>query len=116
LIKIEKSVYDSPEPGDGRRILVMRLWPRGIPKAKVDLWIKELGTERELIARWKGGRISWDRFAAEYKKSLRGKEGLLRRLAEESRVGTITLLCTDRDPARCHRSLLKEAIEAQLGP
>lgn len=91
----------------------MRLWPRGISKDKVDVWMKDLGTERELIARWKGGKISWDRFAAEYKKSLKGKEEELKRLAEESKSGTITLLCTDRDPARCHRSLLKGAIEEQ---
>jgi len=114
MIKVEKSVYDKPEPSDGRRILVMRLWPRGVFKDKVDVWMKELGTERELIAKWKGGRISWERFTTEYKKSLNGKERLLRELADESRSSTITLLCTDKDPTRCHRSLLKSAIEEQL--
>jgi uncharacterized protein YeaO (DUF488 family) len=116
MIKIEKSVYDKPEPGDGKRILVMRLWPRGISKDKVDVWMKDLGTDKDLIQKWKGGKISWDRFAAEYKKSLRGKEEVLRELAEESKSGTITLLCTDKDPARCHRSLLKAAIEGRLEP
>jgi uncharacterized protein YeaO (DUF488 family) len=115
MIKIEKSIYDKPEPSDGRRILVMRLWPRGISKGKVDIWMKDLGTERELIRKWKDGKISWDKFAAEYNKSLRGKEDLLRSLAEESKAGTITLLCADRDPNRCHRSLLKRAIQEQLG-
>lgn len=91
----------------------MKLWPRGISKDKVDLWMKDLGTDRELIAKWKGGKMTWDRFAAEYTRSLKGKEGLLKQLAEESKGGTITLLCTDRDPARCHRSLLKTAIEEQ---
>ncbi len=111
-IRIEKSVYDKPEPSDGRRVLVMRLWPRGISKDKVDEWVKDLGTDRELIKKWKGGKITWERFAVEYRKSLKGKEDLLRRLAAESKAGTVTLLCTERDAARCHRSLLKAAIES----
>ena len=113
MIKIEKSVYDKPEPSDGKRILVMKFWPRGISKDKVDLWMKDLGTDKELIKKWKKGKVPWDKFAAEYRKSLKGKEELLRNLAEESKAGTITLLCTDRDPNRCHRSLLKAAIEEQ---
>jgi len=111
MIKIEKRVYDKPEPSDGKRVLVMRLWPRGVSKEKVDVWMKELGTDRELIRKWKGGKISWAKFTEEYKKSLKGKESLLRSLAEESKKGTVTLLCTESDPARCHRSLLKAAIE-----
>ncbi len=113
MIKIEKTVYDEPEPSDGKRILVMRIWPRGVSKNRVDLWVKDLGTDRELIAKWKEGKISWEKFASKYRKSLTGKEDTLRKLAAESRVGTITLLCTDKDPGRCHRSLLKAAIEEQ---
>lgn len=114
MIKIEKNVYDEPEPSDGKRILVMRLWPRGVSKDKVDLWMKDLGTDRELIKKWKAGTISWEKFAAEYMKSLVSKRDLLKKLAEESKSGTITLLCTDKDPNRCHRSLLKAALEEQL--
>ena len=113
MIKIEKTVYDEPEALDGKRILVMRTWPRGISKDKVDIWMRELGTDRELIRKWKAGKVSWDKFVAEYRKSLKGKEDLLRNLAKESKAGTITLLCTDKDPNRCHRSLLKTAIEEQ---
>ena len=49
MIKTAKTVYDKPESSDGKRILVMRLWPRGVAKDKVDVWLKELGTEEELI-------------------------------------------------------------------
>jgi uncharacterized protein YeaO (DUF488 family) len=111
LIKIGKSVYDPIEKSDGKRILVMTLWPRGVSKGKVDVWMRELGTPRELIKRWKGGEIPWSRFASEYEKSLEGKEGLIESLAKEARKGTITLLCTEKDPSQCHRSILKEAIE-----
>jgi uncharacterized protein YeaO (DUF488 family) len=114
MIRVDKSVYDRPTPSDGKRVLVMRLWPRGITKDSIDVWEKDLGTPRELIAQWKGGKITWKKFASEYKKSLRGKEVLLRSLAEESRKGTILLLCTERDPKSCHRSVLKEVIEEHL--
>lgn len=111
MIKIQKTVYDKPEASDGKRILVMAIWPRGISKGKVDVWMKELGTPKELIHEWKSGKISWERFTIRYRASLSGKEELLRKLTEESRKGTISLLCTDKDPNLCHRSLLKSAIE-----
>jgi uncharacterized protein YeaO (DUF488 family) len=112
LIRIEKSVYSPPEKSDGKRILVMTLWPRGVSKDKVDVWMKELGTPRDLIKRYKSEKMSWKEYSAEYRKSLKGKEPMLRSLAEEAKKGTITLLCTEKDPNACHRSLLKMAIEA----
>jgi len=92
----------------------MTLWPRGVSRDKVDLWLKDLGTPGDLIKKWKGGKMTWPAYASEYRKSLRGKEALLRMLADESRKETITLLCTEKDPASCHRSLLKEAVETYL--
>ena len=112
MIKIEKSVYAPRQPTDGKRVLVMTLWPRGVSRDKVDVWMKELGTPRELIRRYKEGDLNWAEYAKEYKKSLKGKESLLRGLAAESKTKTITLLCTEKDPGACHRSILKEAIEA----
>jgi uncharacterized protein YeaO (DUF488 family) len=111
VIRIEKSVYAPPDPSDGKRILVMTLWPRGISRDKVDRWVKELGTPRDLIKRYKAGRLTWEEYASMYRESLKGKEHLLKELANETKKGTITLLCTEKDPAACHRSLLKEEIE-----
>ena len=111
MIRIEKSVYSPPKPSDGKRILVMTLWPRGISKDRVDVWMKELGTPRDLIRRYRSGKVAWDEFKAEYRKSLEGKEEALRELARESKEGTITLLCTEKDPSTCHRSVLREEIE-----
>ena len=85
MIKVEKSVYSPPEPSDGKRVLVMTLWPRGVSKGRVDVWMKELGTPRELIKRYKSGKVTRDEFRAEYRKSLKGKEVALRQLARESR-------------------------------
>jgi len=89
----------------------MTMWPRGISKEKVDAWLKDLGTPKEVIRKWKDGKISWERYTVRYRESLEGKEESLRKLAEESRKGTITLLCTENDSNHCHRSLLKNAIE-----
>jgi uncharacterized protein YeaO (DUF488 family) len=113
LIKITKSVYDKPELTDGERILVMRIWPRGVSrkKMKIDTWMKDLGTEKDLIKKWKSGQVDWKQFANDYRKSLKGKEELLHQLAEKSREGNITLLCTDKDATHCHRSLLAKEIE-----
>jgi uncharacterized protein YeaO (DUF488 family) len=111
LIKTAKTVYDKPESSDGKRILVMRLWPRGISKDKVDVWMKELGTDRDLIKRWKSGNVTWAEFSREYRKSLKGKEEELKELAKESQEGDITLLCTDKDAEHCHRTLLAKEIE-----
>ena len=111
MIKTAKTIYDKPEASDGKRILVMRIWPRGISKDKIDIWMKDLGTEKELIKRWKSGKISWTDFAKEYRKSLKGKEATLRELAKESEQKNITLLCTERDTQHCHRTLLAKEIE-----
>ena len=89
----------------------MRLWPRGISKDRVDVWMKDLGTERELMKRWKADKVTWREFALAYTAGLRGREETLKELAAESRNGTITLLCGCRDPVRCHRHLLKQAIQ-----
>ena len=110
-IKTEKTIYDAAEESDGKRVLVMRYWPRGGSKDKVNLWIKDLGTERELIRKWKAGKLTWAEFKRTYNSGLRGKEEMLKELAAESRSGIITLLCGCKNEARCHRSLLKLAIQ-----
>lgn len=113
MIKTSKTIYDPPEPSDGERILVMRLWPRGVSKEKLKIaaWKKELGTEPDLIKKWKGGSIAWNDLAKEYRASLKGKEALLIELAKEAKKGTLTLLCSCKDEKHCHRYLLREAIE-----
>lgn len=58
MIKTEKTIYDKREESDGKRILVMRLWPRGVSKDEVDAWIKDFGTEKELIRKWKAGKVT----------------------------------------------------------
>jgi uncharacterized protein YeaO (DUF488 family) len=115
-IQIEKTVYDKPSPKDGKRILVMTLWPRGVRKTSVDLWIKGVGTNRELIKEWKGGKVTRAEYEKRYYDDMRGEaqQKLVKELAGYAREGPITLLCSCKDPNLCHRSLLKKLVEAEL--
>src|SRR5678816_1040961 len=54
-----KRVYEPREAEDGLRVLVMRRWPRGIRKERIDLWLKELGADLQLLSDWKAGRVTW---------------------------------------------------------
>ena len=72
--------------------------------------MKELGTPRELIKKWKSGKIPWTEVAREYKKVLKNNETRLLDLAELSRKWDITLLCSCNDIETCHRSLLAKEI------
>lgn len=111
MIKTNKTVYDPVEKSDGKRILVMHSWPRGISKSKIDAWVKELGTDADLIHRWKEGKVSWQEFSKEYRASLKGKGDLLKKLASLAKRGTVTLLCSCKDEKHCHRHLLKKSID-----
>ena len=113
-IKIEKTVYDKQERSDGVRILEKRLKPRGVTKEMVDLRDKDNGTEKKLIRLWKAGKLTWAEYSRRYLASLKGKEATLRELATRSKRETITLLCVEKDPGRCHRSLLRQQIEKFL--
>lgn len=116
-IQVEKTVYDKPSRSDGKRILVMRFWPRGVRKESVDLWLKDVGTDPKLIKEWKAGKLSWGEYQKRYLHYMKGElqRNLVKEIASYARKGPITLLCTDKDPNRCHRSILKKLIEAELG-
>lgn len=114
LIHIEKSVYDKPAPSDGARILVMRMWPRGVKKTSVDTWMKELGTQKELIKKWKSKQVSRKEYRRSYLADLKKDKTAMEQVNEiadrVSKGNPVTLLCTDKDPEECHRSILKQVI------
>jgi uncharacterized protein YeaO (DUF488 family) len=116
-IQTEKTIYDKPARRDGKRILVMTLWPRGVRKESVDLWIKGVGTNRELIGEWKAGKVTRAKYEKRYYHDMKGEaqQKLVREIAGYAREGPITLLCSCRDPNQCHRSLLKKLVEKELG-
>jgi uncharacterized protein YeaO (DUF488 family) len=108
-----KRIYDPPSPEDGYRLLIMRLWPRGVTKAAVDGWEKDLGPSRELLTSFRAGKLTWEDFAARYREEMSAREELLGRYRDLGRRETVTLLCGCHDEAHCHRSLLKEILESE---
>ena len=94
MIKV-KRVYDAPVSDDGFRILVDRLWPRGLSKesAAVDLWLKEVGPSTALRKWFAHDSRKWKAFKEKYKSELRGQPALIHQLQTlERERGTITLL------------------------
>jgi uncharacterized protein YeaO (DUF488 family) len=116
-IKI-KRVYEQPDKNDGLRILVDRLWPRGLTKEKasVDLWLKEIGPSTEL-RKWFGHDPSkWKHFRGRYETELRHKDDLIKVLTQKARVGTITLIYGARDEKHNEAVVLKQFLENASGP
>lgn len=110
-----KRVYAPVERGDGYRVLVDRLWPRGITKAKarVDLWLKEVAPSDALRRRLHGEPTAWDSFVTAYAREL--EEEPARRAAanlrERLRHGPVTLLYAARDEARNNAVALKSLLD-----
>ncbi len=113
---LAKRVYDKRQGEDGTRVLVMRLWPRGIKKSEVDLWLKDLGAEIANLRAFKAGRIGWPEMRRRYLAGLRREPAAsaLMRLRAMARRGRVTVLCSCADPKRCHRSLLRAALGVMM--
>jgi uncharacterized protein YeaO (DUF488 family) len=107
-----KRIYDPAARTDGLRVLVMRLWPRGIRKSAVDLWLRDLGAEIGNLRAWNAGRLSWPELRRRYLAGLRRPPAapVLARLRTLARRRRVTLLCSCADPARCHRTLLAQTL------
>ena len=94
-----KRVYEQPDKVDGTRILVDRLWPRGLSKekARVDLWLKDVAPSTEL-RKWFGhDPDKWPEFQTRYRAELRSNEEQLLLLKQEAAKGTATLVYGARD-------------------
>jgi uncharacterized protein YeaO (DUF488 family) len=112
MVKI-KRVYDPAERGDGERILVDRLWPRGLSRqaAAVDEWMKELGPSHEL-RKWFGhDPRRWSKFRRRYVAELRTQRDPLMTIARKATRGAVTLLFGARDPEHNQAVVLKSVIE-----
>lgn len=111
-----KRVYAAPAESDGIRVLVDRLWPRGLSRdgARIDHWLKDLAPSDELRRRFHADRELWDEFRAAYRSELASASarvafGELRALLSK---GTVTLLFASQDEARNNAVVLVEYLKA----
>ena len=111
-----KRAYEKAAPEDGKRILVERLWPRGLKKedAKIDEWLKDLAPSTEL-RKWYGHDPSkWAQFKEKYWRELRDKEAALSKLAKESKQNTVTFVFGSKEEKLNNAAALKEYVETKL--
>jgi uncharacterized protein YeaO (DUF488 family) len=108
-----KRAYEEPAQSDGLRILVERLWPRGVTKEKaaLDLWLKDVAPSPEL-RKWFGhDPRRWKQFEQRYWKELKGRNEAVDLLRNESRKGTVTLVYAAKDEQHNGAVALKQFIE-----
>jgi len=106
-IKI-KRVYERPERGDGLRVLVDRLWPRGIAKDAIDLWTKDVAPSNELRKWFHHAERNWSEFRARYRKELAANKDVLAALRKAIKGKTVTLLYGARDERHNQAIVLAE--------
>jgi uncharacterized protein YeaO (DUF488 family) len=111
-IKI-KRVYEQPDKKDGERILVDRLWPRGLTreKASVDLWLKEIAPSTELRKWFDHDPEKWRRFRGRYETEIKHKDDLIKILKRKASEGTITLIYGAQDEKHNEALVLKQFLE-----
>jgi len=108
-----KRAYDRPSRSDGERVLVERLWPRGLTKARaaLDLWLKDVAPSTEL-RKWFGhDPAKWEQFERRYWKELQGHKEAVDLLRQKARQGTVTLMYAARDEEHNGAVALKRFLE-----
>ena len=111
MIRI-KRVYDSAERGDGKRILIDRLWPRGLKKEelKLDEWLKEIAPSNELRKWFSHDPRKYVEFKKRYAKELEDKSEILKKIKAESKKRTVTILFSAKDTQHNNAKALKELL------
>ena len=107
-----KRAYEPAAPSDGVRVLVDRLWPRGVSKAKaaIDHWLRELAPSHEL-RRWFGHDVDrWDEFRRRYRAELEQHSEALEQLRQLAREGRITLVFGARDETHNDAVVLRDIL------
>ena len=115
-MKIEiKRVYEEPGPADGLRVLVDRLWPRGLTKEKadVDIWLKDIAPSTELRKWFSHDPAKWAEFQTRYREELKSKSDLVADLREKAAKRKVTLLYGAKDEVHNEAVVLQALLEAK---
>jgi len=108
-----KRAYEMASDDDGERILVDRLWPRGLSKEKagIDLWLKEVAPSTELRKWFRHDPEKWKGFQSRYRAELRHNKAAVEVLREHAKNGPITLIYAARDQEHNEAVVLKELLD-----
>lgn len=111
-----KRVYESPAKEDGTRILVDRLWPRGLTKQKanVDIWLKEIAPSTELRRWFHHDPEKWKEFKKRYRRELKSRSEQFKVLQRELKMGTLTLVYSAKDEEHNEALVLRELLNHYL--
>ena len=112
MVKV-KRIYEPPSTDDGKRILIDRLWPRGMKKeeARIDEWLKEISPSSELRKWYSHDPAKWPEFKKRYRAEIIKETGLLKRIKNEGKKGTVTLLFSTKELELNNAVALKEILE-----
>jgi uncharacterized protein YeaO (DUF488 family) len=110
-----RRIYDPPSKDDGYRVLVDRLWPRGLTHedARIDLWLKDIAPS-DILRKWfDHDPARWDEFRVRYHRELDERRAALHDLLHRSRTGRVTLLHGSRETRYNNAVALKEYLESR---
>jgi uncharacterized protein YeaO (DUF488 family) len=108
-----KRAYEEPSEDDGTRILVERLWPRGVSKDKaaIDVWLKDLAPSPELRKWYSHDLARWEEFRRRYLAELDEKRDEVRELKQRLKDGPVTFVYAAKDPEHNSALVLREYVE-----
>jgi uncharacterized protein YeaO (DUF488 family) len=111
-----KRIYRAARVSDGRRILVDRLWPRGIARdrARLSEWCKDIAPSDALRRQFHADPEAWEDFRARYLAELDRHDDILRQIADYAREGVVTLLYAAKDETRNNAAVLRDHLVARL--
>jgi uncharacterized protein YeaO (DUF488 family) len=111
-----KRVYDPASKADGIRILVERLWPRGIKKddLQMDLWLKEIAPSTDLRKWFSHDPAKWEQFQQKYHQELDANPDAIKLIKQEIHRGTVTLLYSSKDAEHNNALSLKKYLEGKF--
>jgi uncharacterized protein YeaO (DUF488 family) len=115
MLKLKRA-YEPKSRGDGPRLLVERLWTRGLSKAtlRIDAWLKDVGPSTELRQWFNHDPDKWPRFRARYFRELDSRPEAWRPIVTAARRGTVTLVYSSRDTLHNNAVALKDYLQSKI--
>jgi uncharacterized protein YeaO (DUF488 family) len=112
-----KRIYEDPDPGDGYRVLIDRLWPRGVSRegARLDDWARELAPSDELRRWFAHDAAKFEAFRGRYRGELADQSDRLLELARRAESGPVTILYAARDQQHSNARVLAELLHESSG-